>query len=123
MLQGERIKLRGWLLKMAVPFENLYNHVEMVLTSKIEEFRYCGYNAITQEELWTYCIEKKWRKKEIEQLHLYEIVATIYTVVASEVLSHMQIKDFRKNELSVEISIDELEQLLKPLPKDGYVLE
>lgn len=80
---------------MTIRFEQLYRYVEIVVESKIEEFCYYGYKAITKEQLWNYCLDKKWRKKDVGQLHLYEIVATIYDVQASNVMNYEQANEFR----------------------------
>lgn len=100
---------------MAVPFESLYQKVEIVLSGKIEEFQYCGYKAITKEQLWLYCIEKKWRKKTVGELHLYEIVATIYNAVASDLLNYTQIKTLKNTIIHAPLSDEELALLLSPL--------
>ena len=67
---------------MPIPYRSLYDKVLIVLDSKIDEFKYYGYKEITKDELWSYCI-KKWRKVNIEQLRLHEVVGTIYNVSVS----------------------------------------
>lgn len=100
---------------MEIPYPSLYEQVQLVLDSKIEEFRYYEYNAISKDELWRYCIKKKWRKVKIEELHLYEIVATIYSVSPSELISYAQVNEFKEQQqqqLQVGISDEELSFLL-----------
>ncbi|MEK4230120.1 post-transcriptional regulator [Solibacillus sp. FSL H8-0538] len=101
---------------MAIPYQTLYEQVQLVLNSKIEEFRYYDYNAISKDDLWRYCIKKKWRKVKIEDLHLYEIVATIYSVSPSEIVSYDQINDLKEQPQLVGITEDELKALLNPGP-------
>lgn len=96
---------------MVIRFEQLYKHVEIVIESKIEEFRYCGYKAITKEQLWNYCLDKKWRKKDVGQLRLYEIVATIYAVSASHIMNYEQVNEFRYTQVA-PLSKEELDFLL-----------
>ncbi|MGE7021084.1 post-transcriptional regulator [Solibacillus cecembensis] len=104
---------------MAVPYESLFKEVQIVINNKIEEFQYFGYDAITKEDLWTYCIEKKWRKKDINELRLHEVVATIFTVTSSELINYAQVKGLKASASQMEIPIEEMKHLfhLKP-PND-----
>lgn len=99
---------------MTVPYEALYNDVEIILQSKLEEFQFYEYDAITMEQLWMYCVEKKWRKKTIEELRLHEIASTIFSITPSELLNYVQVKSLQSHEGLVEINIEELEELLGP---------
>lgn len=104
---------------MGMRFEQLYKHVEVVIDSKIEELHYYGYKAITKEQLWNYCLDKKWRKKDVGQLHLYEIVATIYDVSASNIMNYEQVNEFRYTQ-TVSLSKEELDLLLYAPLHDKY---
>lgn len=99
---------------MTVPYESLYNKVDIVLQSKLEEFQFYEYDAITMEQLWAYCVEKKWRKKVIEELPLYEIVSTIFSITPSDLLNYVQVKSLQSYDGLVEINMEELEELLGP---------
>ena len=48
---------------MTIPYEALYNKVDIILQSKLEEFHLYEYDAITIEQLWAYCVEKIGGKK------------------------------------------------------------
>ncbi|MEO4052148.1 post-transcriptional regulator [Solibacillus sp. CAU 1738] len=98
---------------MIIRSQNLFEKVQPVLQSKVEEFKYYNYNAISKEQLWNYCIDKKWRKKNIEELALYEIVATIFAITPSEIVNYQHITDFKTAEWFTETSQEELEMLLK----------
>lgn len=100
---------------MQIPFFGLYEKVQLILTNKIEEFHYYGYDSITEQDLWKYCIDKVWRKKDVQNMRLYELTAGIFGATASEVLSYMQIKDFKRNELNLRLSNEELQSLFHPL--------
>mgnify|MGYP001436630451 CR=1 FL=1 len=99
-----------------IPYEELFRKVLPVLESKMEEIKYYEYNSITIEDIWNFCIKKKWRKQKIEELHLHEIVATIFTIKASEIVSHFQIQQFQVADWFSEINSEELNELLKPNP-------
>ncbi|KGR83438.1 post-transcriptional regulator [Lysinibacillus odysseyi] len=97
---------------MTVPYEALYNKVDIILQSKLEEFHLYEYDAITMEQLWVYCVEKKWRKKVIEELPLYEIVSTIFSITPSELWNYTQVSNLKSFDGLVEINMEELEELL-----------
>lgn len=100
---------------MPIPFQSLYDKVLIVLDSKIEEFKYYGYKEITKHELWSYCIKKKWRKMNIEQLRLHEVVETIYHVSASEMMNYLQVTKLKEQQSLVIISQEEMKLLLNPM--------
>ena len=102
---------------MALPYESLYRNVQIVLQSKLEEFKFYQYDAITVEQLWMYCVEKKWRKQVIEELPLHVIVSAIFSVTPSEILNYAQVKDLKSMDEIVELSMEDLEELLGPKNK------
>lgn len=102
-----------------IQFEQLYKQALPVLESKMDEIKYYNYEGISVEDLWSFCIQKKWRKKNVEDLHLYEIVETIFSVKPSEIVSHFQIQQFRSEDWFSDISQVELRELLKPRKGDG----
>lgn len=98
---------------MTIRYQQLFEKVQLVLESKIEEFHYYHYNAISKEQLWQYCIEKKWRKKNIDELALYEVVATIFAITPSEVVNHQQMTELKTAQWFTKLSQVELDLLLK----------
>ena len=92
--------------------EQRFFKLQIVLQSKIDEFRFLNYDTITRENLWTYCVDKKWRKKNVEELSLHEMVSTIFAVNPSEVIAHLNRKSVEASRNLVGISEDELEMLL-----------
>ena len=97
---------------MVVPYESLYRKVQIVLQSKLEEFQLYDYDAITIEQLWMYCVEKKWRKQIIEELPLHVVVSSIFSVTPSELLNYAQVEGLKAIDGMVELSTEELEMLL-----------
>ena len=97
---------------MVVPYESLYRKVQIVLQSKLEEFQLYQYDAITIEQLWMYCVEKKWRKQVIEELPLHVVVSAIFSVTPSELLNYAQVEGLKSMDGIVELSTEELEELL-----------
>lgn len=97
---------------MVVPYESLYRKVQIVLQSKLEEFQLYEYDAITSEQLWMYCVEKKWRKQVIEELPLHVVVSSVFSVTPSEILNYAQVKGLQSINGIIELSTEELDELL-----------
>ncbi|MCL1695025.1 MULTISPECIES: post-transcriptional regulator [unclassified Lysinibacillus] len=100
---------------MSMQHEQLFEKIRPAIDSKMEEFKHYQYDAITAEELWRYCVEKKWRKKNIEQLHLHEIIATIFAVSPSDIVSFNQVEFLQSNDWFTELNTEELKMLLGPV--------
>lgn len=100
---------------MSMQHEQLFEKIRPAIDSKMEEFKYYQYNAITAEELWRYCVEKKWRRKNIEQLRIHEIIATIFAVSPSDIVSFNQVEYLQSNDWFTELNTEELKMLLGPV--------
>ncbi len=97
-----------------IQYEQLYNKVLPVLQSKLDEITYYQYDGITIEEIWNFCLRKKWRKKRVEELRLFEIVETIYSIKPSEIVSYFQIQQYQTTNWFQEVTKEELQLLLAP---------
>ena len=100
---------------MSMQYEQLFEKIRPAIDSKMAEFKHYQYDAITAEELWRYCIEKKWRKKKIEQLRLHEVIATIFAVSPSDIVSFNQVEFLQSNNWFEELNTEELQLLLGPV--------
>lgn len=100
---------------MPIPYESLYGKVQIILTSKVEEFHYFGYVTLTEQDLWSYCIDKIWRKQEVSLLKLHELASGIFNVRASEMINYMQINGLKQSAIDIELSPEELQGLFQPL--------
>ena len=94
-----------------------FDKVLPFLESKCSEFHYYDYDTTTPEELWQYCIKKKWRKKDIGEMRLHEMVNEIMEMTASDFVAYHQIKELKGDNWFSGIKKDELEQLLRPSSK------
>lgn len=97
-----------------VEYERLFQQVMPVLESKLEEMIFNGYEGITIEDIWNYCLLKKWRKRNMNEIRMYEVVETIFSLKASEIVSFFQIQQFQSTDWFSEINHDELRELLRP---------
>ena len=100
--------------RVTIQYAKLFEKIRPAIETKIEEFKFYQYDTITAEELWRYCVEKKWRKKNVEQLHLYEIIATVLNVSPSDIVSFNQVEFIQKDNWFADINAEELKSLLRP---------
>lgn len=96
MLVYFELKPLEGVIDVQIPFSALYEKVQEILNIKVEEFQYLGYPSITPQDLWGYCIEKTWRKKDVENLRLHELTSGIFGASASQVLNYLQVKDLKQ---------------------------
>ncbi|MGE7666203.1 post-transcriptional regulator [Ureibacillus composti] len=99
---------------MKILHEELFKKVLPVLQSKLEEIKYFEYDGITTQDIWNYCLKKKWKKQSIDKLPLYGVIETIYSIKASEIVSFAQIQQFKSTNWFSEVNQDELKELLNP---------
>jgi len=100
---------------MSMQHEQLFEKIRPAIDSKMAEFKHYQYDAITAEELWRYCVEKKWRRKNIDQLRLHEIIATIFAVSPSDIVSFNQVEFLQSNDWFTDLNTEELKMLLGPV--------
>lgn len=58
--------------------EQLYNYIKPALAAKQSEMRRNGYDYVTNEDIWNYLKEIKW--KRTNNLEIYEMVNDILNV-------------------------------------------
>lgn len=96
-----------------VKFLSRFKEVQYVLQSKYEELRYLNYDSISVKIIWEYCVEKKWRKKDVQQMPIHEMVSDIFRIAASDLIHYIQISEQKsiQNGL-VAIDDEEMEMLM-----------
>ena len=70
------------------------------------------YETVSEKDIWKYCVTKKWRKKDISLLPLYQIINDILTISPAEFMTFEQIDNQRTSNWFAEINQDELRMLL-----------
>lgn len=103
-------------MKMTIPYASLYKKVQIILQNKIEEFHYLGYTEITERDLWNYCIDKMWRKEDIQNLRLHQIASGIFNVSGSEIIQYQQLQGLKQSSFDMKISEDDFKNLFQQLP-------
>jgi len=102
---------------MNVQYENLFEHVRPALESKIFEFRLYNYDSVTELDLWNYCLNKKWRKRVIQEMRVFEMVNDILETSPAQYMTHTQIEEYRTSNWFSEFNQGDLQALLKPSVK------
>lgn len=101
-------------VSMSVKYEELFELVRPALESKVAEFRVYNYNSVTEVDVWNYCINKKWRKRDIQEMRVSELVNDILETSPAQYMTHTQIEDFRTSNWFSELNQGDLQDLLKP---------
>lgn len=95
-------------------YHEIFTHVLPALESKRNEFVVYQYDTVTEQDIWKYCVTKKWRKKDVPSLPLYQIINDILTISPSEFMTFEHIENQRTANWFSEVSQDELQMLLNP---------
>lgn len=113
MHKGLEIQLLLGVCKMSNKLDGLFEKVMPALESKKNEFHYFDYPTVMETDIWKFLIDKKWRKKNVEEMHIYELVNDILETTPAEYMTHTQIQSFKATEnWFSEINKNELDVLL-----------
>lgn len=95
-------------------YNHIFEHVLPALESKKSEFKVYQYETVTEEDIWKYCVEKKWRKLDVLSLSLHQIVNDVLSITPAEYMTYEQIQNSRSSNWFSEINQEELQVLLNP---------
>jgi Post-transcriptional regulator len=98
-------------MKAERDYESFYNKVKPALISKQEEFLLLGYDNVSQEDIWTFLLKKKWRKGDHE-MRLFEVVQSILSLKVGELINFMSVEALKDAEFTFE-NEEERVKLLK----------
>lgn len=98
-------------------FTDQYDAVLPALESKVAEFHYFQYDTFTTEDLWQYCLKKKWKKKDIGEMRIHEMVNDIMDIRASDFVAYNQVEGLKSGSWFTEGNMGDLEELLRPSHK------
>ncbi|WP_340639599.1 post-transcriptional regulator [Bacillus atrophaeus] len=88
------------------------DHLRPFLYSKLEEFKILGYDDVELDSLWSYLLNKKWKKKTEKQI--YELASDISSVKIGEFMNYATVESFKtSNWLGSEEGQEVLDELLK----------
>lgn len=104
--------------KTTHPYDVFFDQLKPVLISKVEEFQLLGYEKIDIQDIWTYLVNKKWKKHK-EDIRTYELVSDIFSLKIGEFMNYMAIEAIKTSNWLEDLSSDEMQELLEGFsPKD-----
>lgn len=113
--QEEKSSITGsneGVVLMTIEYKDIYEKALYVLTSKKEELQLYGYDAVTTESIWTFCVHKVWRNEKIDELSFHRIVNDIFKISPAAYMTYTQIEEQRDANLLSDLNRDELDILL-----------
>ena len=75
------------------PLEDYRHHVRPAIISKLEEFNLLGYEDVTEDKLWSYLLNKKWKKTT--ELALHEVVRDILSLKVGEFMNYATVESYK----------------------------
>ncbi|MGN7408526.1 MULTISPECIES: post-transcriptional regulator [unclassified Sporosarcina] len=99
---------------MDIKYEQLFDHVRPAIESKMNEFHFYGYSTVTEKDIWKYCVQKKWRKRNISEMRTYELINDVMELTPAEYMTYTQIEEQRGSDWFSDLNSDELQLLLSP---------
>ncbi|MBB4825824.1 hypothetical protein HNO89_003060 [Sporosarcina luteola] len=99
--------------------KDIFEHALPAIESKRNEFRLYGYETVKDEEIWTYCVRKRWRKKNVESMGIHEVVNDILKLTPAEFMTFTQIEEQRDSNWFSDLNSDELQLLLAPKTREN----
>ncbi|MED4530838.1 post-transcriptional regulator [Metabacillus fastidiosus] len=75
------------------PVEKFKHAAKPAITSKLEEFRILGYEDMTEEKLWDFLKNKKWKK--LDGVLIHEVVSDILSVKISDFMNYATIESYK----------------------------
>ncbi|MGD6816682.1 post-transcriptional regulator [Metabacillus sp. 84] len=78
------------------PAELYRHHVRPFMKSKLEEFAVLGYDQVSEQELWTYLVKKKWKTiSKDEEIAVHKMVSGIMSVRAGEFMNYAAVESYK----------------------------
>ncbi|PLT34581.1 post-transcriptional regulator [Bacillus sp. V5-8f] len=93
------------------PYENYHLKVQPALLSKAEELSLLGLGAVTEDDIWNYLVQKKWKRIKPE-MHLHQLVSDILSISGSQFMTFVTVEAFKGPNLLGKISEEEMKELL-----------
>ncbi|MGM7720997.1 post-transcriptional regulator [uncultured Metabacillus sp.] len=75
------------------PIDQLRDHVKPAIVSKLEEFTLLGYEDVSEEKLWAFLKNKKWKKSP--ELSVHEIVRDVLALKIGDFMNYATIESYK----------------------------
>ncbi|KIL46110.1 post-transcriptional regulator [Jeotgalibacillus campisalis] len=92
-------------------FEEVFNELGPALTSKAEELHLYGYDSVTEQALWHYLVQKKWKNEE-NDIPLHVVVNDVLTIRSGDYMNWTTRNEYKASSKNVKLNEDELHLLL-----------
>ncbi|WP_338470367.1 post-transcriptional regulator [Niallia sp. XMNu-256] len=89
---------------------DFYEKIRPVLQSKVEEFILLGYDSVTEQDIWDYLVNKKWKKDKVD-LMLFEVVQEIFSLKIGDFMNYTTVEALKESSFTLENEEDRLELL------------
>lgn len=97
-------------MKVSHANDRFRSKVRPALKSKQEEFLIFGYGRVSEEDIWDFLVNKKWRK-ENNEMKLFQIVQDILSLKVGEFMNYTQVKALKEAEFTLDNEEERLELL------------
>lgn len=77
------------------PLDELRDHVKPAIKSKLEEFMLLGYNDVSEEKVWTFLKNKKWKKTP--ELLVHEVVRDVLALKIGDFMNYATVESYKKD--------------------------
>jgi hypothetical protein len=76
------------------PAETYREQLQVVLESKVDEFRLLGYDRVTAQDVWDCLKMKKW-KRVGDEVKIYQLVNDVLTLSASDYMTYLTMEAYK----------------------------
>ncbi|WP_170007785.1 post-transcriptional regulator [Bacillus fonticola] len=84
------------------------------LKSKAEEFQLLGIDKVNPEAVWTFCVQKKWRKVDPADVRIYQLAQDILSAKVQDFMSFQTIEAIKSPDLMKGLSEEDFQALFRP---------
>ena len=109
-----QLSIKEGMSVVSIKYEKLFDHVRPAVESKMNEFHFYGYSTVTEQDIWKYCVQKKWRKRTIDDMRTYELINDVMELTPAEYMTYTQIEEQRASDWFSDLNSEELQLLLSP---------
>ena len=98
---------------MEIRINTIFLHVLPALRLKLDEFdTIYNYKEITEEELWDYCLNNKFKHDDIEKQSISKVIKVIFDISMLDIIHYKQVLDDCSRGYFGKLSEEEINFLL-----------
>ncbi|WP_339162772.1 post-transcriptional regulator [Siminovitchia sp. FSL H7-0308] len=92
-------------------YDDYFHILSPALSSKAEEFEILGYDRVSEEDIWHFLKQKRWKNPK-EGIRIYELFSDIMSVKPGDYMNYATVEAFRSPDLLKDLDNEDLQQLL-----------